>query len=817
MVTKRVRVAGGSRTYATSSHGELFGKPIYGKFRKRTLISNTGPRQHCGSVASWRDWGEQVQVFEAIFVAGTMLLFARLLVPSRLPRIKPLRLAAACVVIHCRVFAPMLGLVLSATVSAHDLPSRPSTILDWQTPQFDAVVTTYLPNYLGVNFIGGGGKVVDFEGKRCLQGNHFAFAVNNDYAYNIDEDVTLAIEFGRPTNQQSKTYVVVYDKNGGGDGVVSAEIPSKATQTIQLARARFADRGDLSTDFVIAGGAMSWQGVVTQPITICDLRLIRQANPSAVGSGSHAAVRADPASQALGKLKLRIVDENGDNTAVRLGIYYQSNRLVLPSGDAVAIRKFDQFSKVFLLPERAPWPMSNHYFYYAQGEYHVSLPAGRYTLVASKGLEYRFVNRLITVEANQASDFVINLQRWRDLRQNGWYSGDVHVHSVRSDAHFDNDRDNKALSAQSQAADLQVANILQMGNIAVTVFDQSAWGTSGRHQSPGTILVSGQEDPRTDLRGHTSHLNIKAPVRFPERYLLYHEVFEQVAQQGGISGYAHVLGPGGGVIEGLAMDVPAGLVSFVEILQQEFHSTEIWFEFLNLGFRLAPAAGSDYPFGRDYPGDVRNYVHVDGEFTVDAWFENLAAGRTYVSNGPFLWFQLNDKGMGEEAKLSSGESINIDVTALLNPDIDSLARIELIEQGAVVAVATPEFESDGHQLTLNYTSKAQQGTWFVVNAYGKGHQPLKPLVATSAPIYVSVDGDKFWRKDSVEEIVHRLQSRLLALRNRDELQWEGDFFRTEKIWHQQWPTQKKLLNQRIDWAVETLDQLILSAVMEKTD
>ncbi len=234
------------------------------------------------------------------------------------------------------VFTPMLGLVLSTTVSAHDLPSRPSTILDWQTPQFDVVVTTYLPNYLGVNFIGGGGKVVDFEGKRCLQGNHFAFSVNNDYAYNIDEDVTLAIEFGRPNNQQSKTYLVVYDKNGGGDGVVSAEIPSKATfplkeQTIQLGRARFADRGDLSTDLVIAGGAMSWQGVATKPITICNLRLIRQGDPSAVGSGSYPAVVADAASQPLAKLKLRIVDENGDNSVVRLGIYDHSNRLVLPS------------------------------------------------------------------------------------------------------------------------------------------------------------------------------------------------------------------------------------------------------------------------------------------------------------------------------------------------------------------------------------------------------------------------------------------------------------------------------------------------------
>ena len=114
------------------------------------------------------------------------------------------------------------------------------------------------------------------------------------------------------------------------------------------------------------------------------------------------------------------------------------------------------------------------------------------------------------------------------------------------------------------------------------------------------------------------------------------------------------------------------------------------------------------------PGDVRNYVHIDGEFTVDAWFENLAAGHTYVTNGPFLEFQLNNKGMGEVVKLSSGAAISIEATASLNPDIDSLARIELIEQGEVVAeVATPEFESDRQNLTLHYTTKAQQGTWFV--------------------------------------------------------------------------------------------------------
>ena len=118
-------------------------------------------------------------------------------------------------------------------------------------------------------------------------------------------------------------------------------------------------------------------------------------------------------------------------------------------------------------------------------------------------------------------------------------------------------------------------------------------------------------------------------------------------------------------------------------------------------------------------------------------------------------------------------------------------------------------------MTLSYTTKAQHGTWFVLKAYGKSHQPWEPLVATSAPIYVSVNGDKFWRRDSVEEIAQKYKSRLITLRNNDKRLRVGEWPLTEKTWQQQWPEQKKLLNQRIDWAVEFLDQLMLSATVQK--
>src|SRR6185437_8624394 len=101
------------------------------------------------------------------------------------------------------------------------------------------------------------------------------------------------------------------------------------------------------------------------------------------------------------------------------------------------------------------------------------------------------------------------------------------------------------------------------------------------------------------------------------------------------------------VRRGLALDVPFGLVDFLEVLQAGQLATDIWYNFLNLGYKLTPAAGSDYPY-TDLPGTDRNYVKVEGIEDTDSWFKSFKAGHVYVSNGPFLEFSVNGRQMGDE-------------------------------------------------------------------------------------------------------------------------------------------------------------------------
>jgi hypothetical protein len=553
---------------------------------------------------------------------------------------------------------------------------------------------------------------------------------------------------------------------------------------------------------MLAAAASSPSGN-TQPLpdlTVCDIRIARSFETPAME---------------YGWLDLGIADEDGKPTAARMGLYGEGGRLPVPAPDAVEIRKFEDLTRTYLLQPSAVWPHPNRFVFYVDGSYRAQVPAGRYRLVATKGIEYRMLDETVEIRAGETTRRTFRLKRAVDMPGKGWFSGDVHIHNTRHD-----EQDSIRLLAQARGEDLHVANILLMGNVARTYFPQYGWGRGRRYQRGMHSLVTGQEDPRTLILGHTIHLNLKEPVRFPDDYLNYQRVFEAAAAQQGVSGFAHASGralessgPAGwaaGGMEGMTLQAASGWLDFAEVMQSSEIGTGDWFSLLNLGYRLSPAAGTDYPY-IEHPGAVRGYVETGPAYSVDAWFAGLEQGRTFVTNGPMLQMTLNGQGIGREVRVARGDSLAVSASAELNPDIGSLARLELIRHGEVIA--SEASEPGAGQLTLRFSEPARESAWYVVRAHGQRPAHSASITAITAPIYVVVDGEeRVWKREAVSGIAERLIAALETVKNRapadviDSEPWD-----TMPVWTRELPRLLAQVRERLEAAQQELRKLAEAA------
>jgi hypothetical protein len=674
-------------------------------------------------------------------------------------------------------------------LQAHGTEARRVELLGWTRDRIVRVVGANRSE-LGLNGSKVPTEMKTIAGRSCLFGDLFAFDVADHYAFDIDETVDLTLTYAPAFTQP---FSVAWDGNGGdGFGRVNDIQPDPGAPlrqtTVRMERARLAGLGILNTDFAVAarGG-----------IALCDVAIARRG--------------AAKASVAAGGVRIQVTDaQTGRTVPARLGLYDATGRTPLPSDQAILVHRYADETRLFWVAPQLAWPSTNRQAFYVGGTYEAQVPAGSYQLVVTKGPEYRAHTATIEVKAGQTSTVAVPLQRYIDQRARGWYSGDTHLHLMRDVT------DDLDVWGQVAAEDVHVGNLLEMGNIVTTHFRQPAWGKAGRFERDGHMIASGQEDPRTAQRGHTIHHNLQRPFHLEkDEFFSYHKVFEASHTQGGVSGYAHY-GQLFNGRRGLALDVPFGLVDFIEVLQGGRLDTAAWYPFLDLGFKVSPAAGSDYPyFGPSLPGAERYYVKLDRAFDADAWYESFRAGHVFVTNGPMLDFTINGQPMGAEIRVAKGARLEIAAAAQLNPDIDRLGRIELVVHGDVVATQPANGQD---RVTLRKDLVADRSIWIAVRAYGAREVPpqgqLQSMgpVAHSAPIYVVVDGQPFWKTPAVAERVKEQRQHLQDLLSAP-VDPMGDLeaWETVDVLSRQWERQRQQLRPRVAEADAKYDAILKRA------
>ena len=406
-----------------------------------------------------------------------------------------------------------------------------------------------------------------------------------------------------------------------------------------------------------------------------------------------------------------------------------------------------------LRPRRDPARWS-----YASGNFRLRAPAGKIRISIRRGMEYLPIDEELELEAGRTLRRTFALKRWAHMEQEGWHSGDTHIHML----------DPPSALFEMQAEDLRVGHVLVLEHMGKTYSREHFRGELDPISDPRHLVYYNQEY-RNQTLGHVSLLSLKKLVEpistgglaVPEttvyRYsylrpsrkgfprhgregwpdALVLDAMRETHRQGGLVNWAH-LRPA--QLE-FPIDMVFGEIDTADILTHTRlpQTLKLWYHLLNCGFRLPATAGTDRIGPEEPVGHQRVYVKLDGPLTYPGWMEGLRQGRSFVTNGPMVSLSVDGHGPGETLTLSKRKVLRIEARAR---SLRPFERLEIVVNGKVAAGVPSQDQGRRAELGLDYP--ADRSLWIAARCMGGSPEETSiwthPLFAHANPVYVDYAG-----------------------------------------------------------------------------
>ncbi len=405
---------------------------------------------------------------------------------------------------------------------------------------------------------------------------------------------------------------------------------------------------------------------------------------------------------------------------------------------------------------------------YIDGRCEGWLPRGEVIVDIARGFEYEPLRTRLTIEPGQ-QELVLRLKRWRDMNAEGWFSGDTHVHFLST----------QGGQLEAKGEDLNVVNMLQAqwGHLFTSV--QEFVGGPNVSADGRTIVYVTQEN-RQHFLGHLILLGLK------ERVMPWSSDGPSEHELGGtlevtLSEWADRCHAQGGTVVIPHFPVPnaeaAALIATGRVDAVEFHGHSLYrhaeyYRYLNGGYRIPLAGGTDKMSSSLPVGLYRTYVRIprEQEFSYESWCRNLALGRSYLSAGPLLDFTVEGAGIGDTLTLpAGGGEVEVEVRA---ESIFPIHTLEIVQQGKVVAFT--QEPKGSRRLHLRAKLRVNGHTWLAARAGGPDYaQPLphfdngaRGIFAHTSPVYIACGGD--WElidRDATQHMLAMFEGAQAYIRN----------------------------------------------------
>jgi hypothetical protein len=426
-------------------------------------------------------------------------------------------------------------------------------------------------------------------------------------------------------------------------------------------------------------------------------------------------------------------------------------------------------------------------FFYADGQFTLDLPIGDAQFVLERGTEYLPLTHTLSIPRTGTVEVEFRLQRWIDLRADGWHAGNTHIHYNEHET-----RPDERLRLDPRIEDLSVAaiSVLKRRELAYAS-NKYRIGFAQRLSSDTLSIDVGEETRHNDGPwgrgyGHVMLLGLQQLVEpvsrgalvddFSPDYPPLIDACDEARSQGGVAIWCH---------NGNGMEAPVatslGKLDAFNLFDPYWMDPEwdVWYALLSCGFALPASTGSDWficssnrvyvhtgastePPPPDHgapdqhaggahpqnPGAIRPLSHsatsdhhddhhdrIVRAFSYSAWLDNLRAGRTFITNGPAIWLDVAGHSPGDALDLTSPTRLP---TTIRWRSAHPINRVELIHNGEVAARQLyPEGSIEG---TLSHTAEATPSdghSWLAARLFGDHRTSYGHFLwAHTSPVYL---------------------------------------------------------------------------------
>jgi hypothetical protein len=428
------------------------------------------------------------------------------------------------------------------------------------------------------------------------------------------------------------------------------------------------------------------------------------------------------------ELRIRVRDEKNQPVWTRLEVRGPDGKCLQPK-DALRDRSARN------RPGGLPFYIES---FIVHGEATLDAPPGRYTVVAEHGPEYERAERVAAV-ASEPVRLDIQLKPWIRMRDRGWWSGDMHLHRPLEDA-----------PSVALAEDFNVGVLTTMWNkrsfwserglpretvvqaapnhllTLMNAEDERGGGAWMLHQIPEPLplAVEGRWYPPgiTFVRQALAHrrgdsllpwFDCEKPIWWevpvmmalapPDSFGVLHNHFNQY-----------------GIHDSVAWGRPYDAKRYPGVRGFVDYSLGLYYRYLNLGFRLPPSAGSASGVLPNPAGYNRMYANLAGPLTIEKWYRAVKEGRTFVTNGPMLFFDA----------MAEGPELRGSLEVLAREPIE---RVEIVANGAVLRSFTPD--AGARAFRTKFAVPLKGNTWAAARCFVKAENTVR--LAHSAPVYLA--------------------------------------------------------------------------------